>query len=140
MRCWACCALLFVAHQALAHDSATLDAIPSAHGGQVRMAGPFHIELLLEKGTVRKKRAVHVYLQNHLMQGVSSAGTKATVTIKDGMSSVAHLIPNGPESLGGSATYGMSATLTAVVSLTANDGEVWTATFTPGAPKPTNPK
>jgi hypothetical protein len=125
--------LLAASLVAVGHDNATLDAIPSAHGGQVRMAGPFHIELVLEKGSTTKKRPILVYLQNHLMQGVSSAGTTATVTITAGASIVAELAPNGPQSLKGSAIYGMRADLTAVVALTASDGQVWSATFMPGA-------
>ena len=46
-----------------AHDPATLDSLPSSHGGQVRMAGPFHIELvILGRAAAQTERFVLVYL------------------------------------------------------------------------------
>lgn len=119
----------------LAHDNATLDAMPSPHGGQVRMAGAYHIELVLEKGGAKKRRSVLIYLQNHAFQGVSSAGTSATVTIKMGGGSITvALKPDGPESLRGSAVYGMQPGLTASVTFTTGDGQLLSAAYTPYAP------
>jgi len=43
----------------LAHSDAYLDALPSPHGGQVRMAGPMHLELVV------KETAVEVYVTDH---------------------------------------------------------------------------
>jgi len=43
----------------LAHTDAYLDALPSPHGGQVRMAGPMHLELVV------KATAVEVYVTDH---------------------------------------------------------------------------
>ncbi len=42
-------AALAAATPALAHDDATLDAMQAPHGGQLRMAGAYHIELVLAR-------------------------------------------------------------------------------------------
>ena len=34
---------------AFAHDDATLDAMAAPHGGQLRMSGAWHLELVLAK-------------------------------------------------------------------------------------------
>src|ERR1700693_3218316 len=63
-----------------AHDPATLDGLPSSHGGQVRMAGPFHIELvILGREAAQRNRLVLVYLQNHMFEDVSSGGLKSVL-------------------------------------------------------------
>ena len=41
-------AALFAA-PAFAHDDATLDAMAAPHGGQLRMSGAYHLELVLAK-------------------------------------------------------------------------------------------
>ena len=41
-------AALFAA-PAFAHDDATLDAMAAPHGGQLRMSGAWHLELVLAK-------------------------------------------------------------------------------------------
>ena len=38
-----------------AHTSAFLDARPSPHGGQVRAAGPYHLELIAKDGALDRK-------------------------------------------------------------------------------------
>ncbi|MCC7150704.1 MAG: hypothetical protein IT501_01790, partial [Rubrivivax sp.] len=35
---------------AMAHDDATMDKQKAPNGGQLRMAGPYHFELVLAKG------------------------------------------------------------------------------------------
>lgn len=37
----------------LAHDDVTLDRMPAPHGGQLRMAGRYHVELVLEPSRIR---------------------------------------------------------------------------------------
>jgi hypothetical protein len=41
--------LTFAAGAALAHDDAYLDTQKAPNGGQLRMAGPYHYELVLAK-------------------------------------------------------------------------------------------
>jgi hypothetical protein len=72
------------ATQVWAHDATTLDAMPSAHGGQVRMAGPYHIELLLEGSGAAGVRPIRVYLQNHAFEAVTSSGMIGSIKLTDG--------------------------------------------------------
>ncbi|MGH7805768.1 MAG: hypothetical protein ACREQJ_15575 [Candidatus Binatia bacterium] len=37
----------------LAHDEQMLDQLPAPHGGQIRMAGRYHVELVLEPSRLR---------------------------------------------------------------------------------------
>ena len=41
---------LIIFQPAWAHTDESLDAMPSPHGGQVRAAGPYHLELVAKDG------------------------------------------------------------------------------------------
>ena len=59
MKAWiiaAVFAALMLLQPVWAHTDASLDALPSPHGGQVRAAGPYHLELVAKEGTL----VVHV--------------------------------------------------------------------------------
>jgi hypothetical protein len=115
-----------------AHDAATLDAIPSAHGGQVRMMGPYHVELILDRTVAKAKKPIWIYLQNHAFQGMPSGGTTATVTfVEGGASTTSPLRPAGPESLLGIGVYSDDPALLAIISLTDGNKQTYKETFTP---------
>ena len=125
-------ALGLPAADAYSHDAAMLDSIPSAHGGVVRMAGPYHIELVLEPSSSKPLRQVRIYLQNHAFVGMPSKGLTGVVTLTFYTVSVAiPLIPDGPESLGGSGSFLDDPALKMIVSLTDKDGQVFSAIFSP---------
>jgi hypothetical protein len=118
---------------ARAHDDATLDALPSPHGGQVRMAGAYHFELVLDRAAGGGKPArVQVHLSDHGGQAVAAQGVSGSVTLlgPGGKSSI-RLAPDGPSSLAGSGVYQADPALKAVVSLTFPGGQVELARFEP---------
>jgi hypothetical protein len=123
-----------------AHDPATLDSLPSGHGGQVRMAGPFHIELvILGREAAQSNRLVLVYLQNHMFEDVSSGGLKGVVRFLDGQRvTTVSLIPIEANGFSGRGAFDISPSVTAEVSITDKDGEVWSATYMPFAVKAPN--
>jgi hypothetical protein len=122
------------AAQVWAHDATALDAMPSAHGGQVRMAGPYHIELLLEGSGAPGVRPIRVYLQNHAFETVTSSGMIGSIKLTDGtIERSITLTPAGINSLIGSGSYSSNQSMVAVVSVTTKDGQVLSATFTPFA-------
>jgi hypothetical protein len=71
-----CLAVLASTPCAWAHGDAYFDNVPSPHGGQIRMAGPYHLELVMGN------KEVTLYLTDHGDQPVDAAGGsgKAIVT------------------------------------------------------------
>jgi len=110
---------------AIAHDDATLDAMASPHGGQVRMAGPYHYELVLGEN------AVSVYLTDHADQPVASEGVSGNAIILSGSRATIPLTPSGDNRLDGQGAFEAGPEMRAVVSLTFPDGSTWQARFTP---------
>lgn len=124
---------------AFAHDDATLDKVTTPNGGQLRMAGIYHIELVLAKGDSKtaKENPVIVYVTDHADKKITSQGMKASVTLFGaGKKATAELKPDGDNRLKGMASYSPTADLKAVVSLTGTDGKTVQARFTPLAPPP----
>jgi hypothetical protein len=109
----------------LAHDDATLDAMESPHGGQVRMAGPYHFELVL--GT----DALSVYITDHGDAPVPSDGVSGSVILMSGERTTLGLSPVGANQLAGQGAFETGPDMKAVVSLTFPDGNTWQARFTP---------
>lgn len=118
---------------AQAHDNATLDASVSPHGGQTRMAGAYHFELVLDKAAKAGKPApVRIFLSDHGGQGVSAQGVEGVATfLGAGGKSKLTLLPDGPHSLAGSGVYGVEPGLKVVVSLTFPGGQTEQARFEP---------
>lgn len=58
-----------------AHSDEYFDARPAPHGGQIRMAGPLHLELC------REARQVVVYVTDHLEQPLPTSGGHAMLRI-----------------------------------------------------------
>jgi hypothetical protein len=121
---------LALATPAIAHDDATLDAMESPNGGQVRMAGPYHFELVL--GT----NELSVYLSDHGNTPVPSAGVSGSVILLSGGRTTLDLNPVGDNRLTGQGTFATTQDMKAVVLLTFPDGNAWQARFTPGDPRP----
>lgn len=111
----------------LAHDDATLDAMATPHGGQMRMAGPYHYELVTTPGELR------VYLTDHGDQPVSSKGVSGNAVVLSGTKATVPLAPAGDNLLQGRGDFAVSPDTKVVVSLGFPDGSTWQARFTPGA-------
>ena len=70
------------------------------------MAGPYHIELLLEGRGAAGVRPIRVYLQNHAFEAVTSSGMIGTIKLIDGtIERSISLKPTGINSLIGSGSY-----------------------------------
>lgn len=98
-------ALLLVAGLALAsgargHSDEYFDSIQAPHGGQLRMAGPFHLEVVLKPG------AITAYVSDHGNEPIATADARATATIATGKDVVAvHLAPAGGNVMTGSGGF-----------------------------------
>ena len=129
-------AMLLGATGAYAHDDAYLDTIKAPNGGQLRMAGVYHFELVVDKSTsdVADKPVV-VHVTDHAGQKVPTTGATGTATLLAGRTKATiALVPDGDNRLKGSGRYASTPDLKAVVAITPRGQGVETARFTPLAP------
>ncbi len=117
----------------LAHSDEYLDTQQAPNGGQLRMAGVYHFELVVAKDSREAKdNPVVVYVTDHAGTKVATAGAKGTVTILSGKAkATVNLAPDGDNRLKGSGTYASTPDMKAVVSVTLAGKTAEQARFTP---------
>ncbi|MEN9848495.1 MAG: hypothetical protein RL368_1235 [Pseudomonadota bacterium] len=109
-----------------AHDDVYLDKQKSPHGGQVRMAGAYHFELVLSP------KQVTIYVTDHAGMAVKTEGAQASVVILANKQKVSlELKVAGENSLQASGDYPTSPEMKAVVSIQIKGQEMQQARFTP---------
>ncbi|MBL8459199.1 MAG: hypothetical protein JNM92_07535 [Zoogloea sp.] len=129
-------AILGAVTPALAHDDATLDAMQAPHGGQLRMAGAYHIELVLARDARAGKPApVKVYLTDHGGGKVAPAGVSGSVVLLAPAGKVTVPLAVAGDRLEGTAAYTADPATKALVSLRFADGKSETARFEPFKPR-----
>lgn len=124
---------------ALAHDDKSLDARKAPHGGQLRMAGDYHFELVLVRDSSEAKdNPVVVHVTDHADQQVVTKGASGKVTLvgRGGFKAEALLAPDGDNRLRGVARYASDPGLVAVVQVTLPGRKPEQARFTPLAARP----
>jgi len=91
---------------ACAHTDEYFDQLQTAHGGQVRMAGPYHLELVVHGPEVT------LYLTDHAGDPIASVDGSAKVIIRSGRRNraVVVLMPAGDNLLRGSAKFKLGKT------------------------------
>lgn len=124
---------LLVAGSALAHDDAYLDTQKAPHSGQLRMAGIYHFELVVDRTSPEaKEKPVLVYLTDYVGQKISTSGATGSVTLLSGkVRTTITLSPDGDNLLKGSGKYASTADLKAIVSITPAGQAAEQARFTP---------
>ncbi|MBT3067276.1 hypothetical protein [Rhodoferax sp. U11-2br] len=133
---------------AWAHDEATLDAMVSAHGGQLRMAGIYHFELVVAPVAMAGQGVtVQVYVTDHLGQNINTTQASGSVSFVSGTHRTqVSLSPQGDNALAGSLAQRPKPGTQAVVSIAPVPGQApLQARFTrlqakpiPAGHKPTN--
>lgn len=137
----ACMAALMLAASAtpvFAHDDAYLDSLKSVNGGQVRMAGAYHYELVMSKDSKDvKENPVTVYVTDHAGTKLPTSGATGTATILSGKNkATVTLVADGENRLKTTAKYASTADVKVVVSVTLAGKMPEQARFTPfAAPK-----
>lgn len=118
---------------AMAHTDEYLDTQQAPNGGQLRMAGVYHFELVVTKDSKEaKNNPVIVYVTDHAGTKVPTAGAKGTVTILAGKAkATVNLAPDGDNRLKGTGTYASTSDMKAVVSVTLAGKSAEQARFTP---------
>lgn len=110
---------------AWAHDEATLDAMPSAHGGQLRVAGIYHFELVVAPAAVAGQGVpVQVYVTDHLGQKISTAQASGSVNFLSGKTHTkVTLSPQGDNALVGTLAQRPKPGTQAVVLIAPEPGQ-----------------
>ena len=131
-------AAVFASSAALAHTDDYLDTQKHANGGQMRMAGALHFELVVAKDNkAAKESAITIYVTDHDDAKMPTAGAKGTVTLLSGKDkSTVTLTPDGDNRLKGSGKYASTPDLKAIVSISLAGKPAEQARFTPLAGLP----
>jgi hypothetical protein len=119
-----------------AHDNAYLDSVKSVNGGQTRMAGVYHFELVLVKDSKEaKENSITVFVTDHASKALATAGGAASLTIVQGKNkSTVTLQPSGINQFVGKAVYASNANFKGALTVTMAGKPVELARFTPFAP------
>lgn len=132
---------LALASVAQAHDDAYLDTLTAPHGGQLRMAGANHYELVVVKDSkAAKDNPVIVYVTDHAGTKIPVAGASGSVTLLAGTTKVSVVLkPEGDNKLSGHGVYASTPDLKAVVKIKLAGQDEQQARFTPLAPRAADP-
>jgi hypothetical protein len=116
-----------------AHDDATLNTVKAPSGGQLRMAGIYHYELVVAKDSKdAKDNPVVVYVTDHVGQKIPTTGATGSATLLAGKDkATAALVPDGDNRMKGTAKYASMPGMKAVVSIALPGKAAEQARFTP---------
>ena len=111
-----------------AHSDEHLATVSAPHGGQLRMAGALHLELVLEPGLVK------VYLSDHAFQPVSAdRATGSATVLRGGKRVLVPLRPAGANLLTGKGKLDVARDARIAVKVTRPGEMQETAEFAPTA-------
>jgi hypothetical protein len=133
-----CLTAAAMAQPAYAHSDDYLDTVPGAHGGQLRMGGAYHFELVVSPtATADKASVVKVYLTDHAGVVAKNSGMKAQLLLKtNGKPVLVKLTADGENVLQGSAAFTASPELQATLAVSFADNSSAQMNFQPLKPKP----
>jgi hypothetical protein len=125
----------------LSHSDEYLDTQPTPNGGQMRMAGGYHYELVVTKDSKTvKENPVVVYLTDHGGTKISTTGARGTATILAGkLKATVNLAPDGDNRLKGFAKYASTPDMKVAVTVTLPGKSTEPARFTPLAKMAADP-
>ena len=107
-----------------AHSDKHFDGIETPHDGQIRMAGPYHLELVVGSGEVS------IYVTDHGDQPIETSGGSAKVIITSGKKRyVVVLAPAGDNRLEGSGEFKLGRSNAVSVMVVLPGQEPQRATF-----------
>jgi hypothetical protein len=120
----------------LAHTDEILDTQKSPNGGQLRMAGVHHFELVVAKGSKETRdNPVVVFVTDHAGAKIPTVGAVGTATIlANKQKASVTLVPDGDNRLKGVGKYASTPDMKVVVSVTVAGKAAEQARFTPLAP------
>lgn len=114
-----------------AHTDEYFESVQAPHGGQLRMTGPFHMELAAKDGDLT------VYVTDHADNPISVDGGLAKANIENGSTRTqVNMHPVGNNMLRGSGTFSLTPNTVVVVFMKLPNQDGYAARFTPLKPKP----
>lgn len=119
-----------------AHTDEYLDTVVGPNGGQLRMAGAYHLELLVVKNSKdAKNNAIKVFVMDHANTPVATAGATANLVLVAGKQKAkVELKPQGDNALVGEAMYASVPEMKVVANITLPGQSAQTAKFEPLKP------
>lgn len=117
---------------AAAHTEEYFDSVESPHGGQMRMSGPYHLEL------VAKDKEIVLYVMDHANSKLSAEGGSGKATIqtgKDKTRTTVKLEQAGDNIFKGTGDFSISPETVVTVFIELPGQEAYSARFTPLKPK-----
>ena len=115
-----------------AHTDELLDAMPAPHGGQVRAAGPYHLEL------VAKDAELVLHVTDHAWQEIHTDGGEGKATIqqgKAGSKTTVKFEPSQQNMFTGRGEFRINPETVIVVFVKLPEQDAYGARFTPLKPK-----
>lgn len=126
-------AIAWTGPAAFAHTDEYFDAHPSPHGGQVRMSGPYHLELVAGAGELV------VYVTDHANNEISTEGAKGSASISSGgATTTAGLTPAGGNRFKAKLDAAIGPGTTIAVAVTMPGEPTAAASFVPRAARPSS--
>lgn len=122
-----------IAGAAAAHSDEYLETQQAPNGGQLRMAGGYHYELVLKPTGKGDMHDVLVYLTDHAGTQIDTKGATGNATILSKSKLNVPLQADGKNVMRGAANFGFNPKLKAVVSITLPGQSAEQARFTPFA-------
>ena len=118
--------LMILGQTASAHTDEFLDTQTAPHGGQLRMAGPYHYELVL------KTNELTLYLTDHAGTKISSTGASGTAVILSSKGKASVLLsPAGDNIIRGSGQFEAVPDMKIAVSIALPGQDAQQARFAP---------
>jgi hypothetical protein len=121
-------ALIGASTFATAHTEEYFDSRESAHGGQMRMAGPYHLEL------VAKDKEIVLYVMDHADQALSTEGGTGKAVVQIGKTKAKtpiRLEPAGDNILKGTGDFAVTPETAVTVFVELPGQEATAARFVP---------
>jgi len=119
-------ATLAMSLPAWAHTEEYFDSVEAPHGGQLRMAGPYHLELVAKDGELT------LHVMDHADHTISTGGGMGKATIQTGKTRIqVELQPAGDNTLKGTGEFSVLPESVIIVFIRLPDQEAYSARFTP---------
>ena len=115
-----------------AHTEDYFDSIDAPHGGHMRMAGPYHLEL------VAKEKEIVLYVTDHSDRKISAEGGVGKAAFQVGKAkpkTSIKLEPAGDNTLKGTGDFSVTPETVIIVFLKLPDQQAQSVRFTPLKPK-----